>query len=107
MRKDSAARLLREARESAGLTQRELAKKARTSQSVIASIELEENSPSWDNLSRLLRAAGQRLVTSLERIAVVDRSILDDVPRILRMTPEQRLEEVANVSRFTAAVRRV
>ena len=103
----SAAHLLRKARESAGLTQRELARKARTSQSVVARIELGENSPSWDTLSRLLRAAGQSLVPSLERIPVVDRSILDDVPRILRMTPEQRLEEVANVSRFTAAVRRV
>ena len=103
----SAAQLLRKARESAGLTQRELARKARTSQSVVARIELGENSPSWDTLNRLLRAAGQSLVPSLERIPVVDRSILDDVPRILRMTPEQRLEEVANVSRFTAAVRRV
>ena len=103
----SAAQLLRKARESAGLTQRELARKARTSQSVVARIELGENSPSWDTLNRLLRAAGHSLVPSLERIPVVDRSILDDVPRILRMTPEQRLEEVANVSRFTAAVRRV
>ena len=103
----SAAQLLRKARESAGLTQRELARKVRTSQSVVARIELGENSPSWDTLNRLLRAAGQSLVPSLERIPVVDRSILDDVPRILRMTPEQRLEEVANVSRFTAAVRRV
>lgn len=55
---------------------------------------------------RLLRASGHSLHTVLERIPTVDRSVLDDVPRILGMTPEQRLEEVAEVSRFVAEVRR-
>jgi hypothetical protein len=32
--------------------------------------------------------------------------MLADVPRILSLTPEDRLREVANASRFTAAVRR-
>lgn len=56
---------------------------------------------------RLTRSAGFTLLTSLERVPVVDKSIMDDVPRILRMTPEERLEEVAQVSRFVSSARRV
>ena len=99
--------LVKMARVRAGLSQRELARKAQTAQSVVARVELGENSPSWDTLMRLLGAAGFKLRTTLEHAPVVDRSVLDDVPRILRMTPEQRLEEVAELSRFIAAARRV
>jgi hypothetical protein len=41
-----------------------------------------------------------------KRVPKFDPSILDDVPRILAMTPEERLDEVARVSRFIAAARR-
>lgn len=34
-------------------------------------------------------------------------SVLADVPRVLRPTPEDRLREVANASRFIAAARRL
>lgn len=101
------ASVLKAARTDASLSQRELARKARTAQSVVARIELGETSPSWDTLMRLLRASGHTLRTELEPIPIVDRSILDDVPRILSMTPEQRLEEVAHVSQFLAEARRV
>ncbi len=104
---NSAADLVRIARTRAALTQRELARKAHTAQSVVARVELGETSPSWDTLVRLIRASGCRLVSTVEREPVVDRSELDDVPRILRMTPEQRLEEVAQVSRFVSAAKRV
>ena len=90
----------------AGLSQRALAKKARTAQSVVARVEMGETSPSWDTLVRLLRAAGHTLRASLER-NTVDKALLDDVPRILRLTPEERLEEVAAVSRFISEARRV
>jgi hypothetical protein len=33
--------------------------------------------------------------------------MLDDVPRILRLTPEQRLSELRNAARFFAAARRI
>ena len=103
----TAGALLRHARDRAGLTQRELAKKAHTAQSVVARIELGETSPSWDTLVRLIRATGHTVAASVERSGIVDRSLLDDVPRILRMTPEERLNEVAQVSRFIAGARRV
>ncbi|MEP6551233.1 MAG: helix-turn-helix domain-containing protein [Gemmatimonadales bacterium] len=101
-----AGQLLTTARTRAGLSQRELARKARTAQSVVARIELGETSPSWSTLGRLLKAAGFRLSTQLQRV-VVDPQRLDDVPRILRLTPEERLLEVAAVSRFIAGARRV
>jgi len=88
------------------MTQRELAKRARTAQSVVARIELAETSPSWNTLMRLLRAAGFGLHTALSRITI-DPAMLDDVPRILRLTPEERLREAAHVSRFISEARRV
>lgn len=100
------ARLLAAARNAAGLSQRRLARKAKTAQSVVARIELGETRPSWDTLSRLLRSAGFELRAELQRIPIVDRQILDDVPRILRLTPEQRLREVAQVSHFLSGVKR-
>lgn len=98
--------LLALARSGAGLSQRQLARKARTAQSVVARIELGETSPSWETLDRLLKAAGYRLATALKRVHA-DPALLDDVPRILRLTPEERLREVGQVSRFVAAARRV
>lgn len=40
------------------------------------------------------------------RPPVVDRQMLDDVDRILALTPEERLAEVAGVERFVARARR-
>lgn len=100
-----ASTLLHDARERAGLTQRQLARKARTAQSVVARIELGETSPSWSTLGRLLKAAGFSLSAGLRRVSV-DPQLLDDVPRILALSPEQRLLEVAQVSRFLSAARR-
>jgi transcriptional regulator with XRE-family HTH domain len=88
------------------MSQRELARKARTAQSVVARIELGETSPSWQTLKRLLKAAGFGLSAVLNRLEV-DPALLDDVPRILRLSPEDRLLEVALVSRFVQAARRV
>lgn len=101
-----ASKLLQAARERAGLTQRQLARRARTAQSVVARIELGETSPSWSTLARLLKAAGFSLSAGLRRMSV-DPQVLDDVPRILALSPEQRLREVAQVSRFLSAARRV
>lgn len=99
--------LLLHVRESSALSQRELAKKARTSQSVVARIELGETQPSWKTLSRLINATGYELHVHARKKPVLDRSELDDIPRILRLTPEERLLEVAQVSRFVTSARRV
>jgi transcriptional regulator with XRE-family HTH domain len=104
---DAAGPLLREAREAAALSQRALARRARTAQSVVARIELGRASPTVATLRRLLRAAGYELRPAIELRPVLDPEALEDMPRILRLTPEDRLREVGSVSRFLAAARRV
>jgi transcriptional regulator with XRE-family HTH domain len=99
-------RILLDARERAGLSQRALAERAGTAQSVVARIELGATSPTTETLRRLIDAAGFELGMSLRPKLVFDPQELDDVPRILGLTPEQRLREVANIDRLVAAARR-
>jgi transcriptional regulator with XRE-family HTH domain len=101
------ARLLRLARSRAGLSQRELARRADTVQSVVARIERGQVSPAADTLERLVREAGFRLSVELVPRREPASHMLADVPRILSLTPEQRLREVANASRFIANARAV
>ncbi|HET7585000.1 MAG TPA: helix-turn-helix transcriptional regulator [Gemmatimonadaceae bacterium] len=100
---NDASYLLHEARRRAGLSQRQLAARAGTAQSVVARIERGLTSPSWETLTRLLAAAGFDLSANLELRPVVTPDMLDDVTRILRLTPEDRLAELANFSRFATA----
>jgi transcriptional regulator with XRE-family HTH domain len=100
------ALLVREARSRAGLTQRELAARAGTSQSVVARVEAGQTRPGSETLRRLLEAAGFELRAEILPLPVADTHMLEDVARILSLTPEQRLREVANVSRFESAARR-
>jgi transcriptional regulator with XRE-family HTH domain len=103
----TASRVLISARRRAGLTQRDLARRAHTSQSVIARIESGAASPSWKTLQRLVNRAGFELQGVLTPRARSRSHMLDDVPRILRLTPEQRLLELHNAARFFAAAARV
>ncbi len=99
--------LVRQVRESAALSQRELAARAETSQSVVARIESGQASPTWDTLSRLLAAADLAPWIIAEPAAIVAPEWLADVDRIRALSPEARLQEVANLSAFaTLAVKR-
>ncbi len=100
------ATLLREARQRSGLSQRALARRAGTAQSVVARIELGETSPSWDTLARLLHAAGATLHAIVAPRGAARTHMLADVPRILSLTPEARLTELGNLARFLASARR-
>lgn len=100
------ALLVAEARSRAGCTQRELARRAGTSQSVVARIEAGQTQPGSETLRRLLAAAGFELRAELVPLPVDETHMLEDVARILTLTPEQRLREVGNVSRFESAARR-
>lgn len=99
-------RLLREARRLGQLTQRGLADRAATVQSVVARIEGGATSPTWDTLSRLLEAAGFELRVTLHPTRGADSHMLGDVGRILRLSPEARLIELRNAASFLAAARR-
>lgn len=69
----TASELLRQARERAGLTQRALAARARTSQAAVAAIESGSKQPTVATLTRLLAATGARLVLAESEEAVLSR----------------------------------
>lgn len=103
---DDAGRLLRETRRRSGLTQRALARRAGTAQSVVARIERGQTSPGISTLDRLLGAAGFALRLEAVPEPASRSHMLADVPRILRLSPEDRLREVAAIGRLLTAVRR-
>jgi transcriptional regulator with XRE-family HTH domain len=86
------ADLIREARKRAGLTQRELAERAGSTQSSVARWESARSEPSFANVVRLLRLCGFVLDVRLE---LYDDGLRDDwaqAQRRLRMSPGERLE---------------
>jgi transcriptional regulator with XRE-family HTH domain len=101
----NASKLLKEARKRADITQRELAKRSGKAQSAIARIESGKSSPTLATLNHLLEAAGFEADVILTIKPVEDSHILDDVSRILQMSPEERLMEVANINRFEKEVK--
>lgn len=88
----TASTIMRAGRRRAGLTQRELARRARVPQPTISRIERGLVSPSADTLQRLLRACGMELA-GVERPGVgVDRTLIQDR---LQMTPGARARQAA------------
>jgi transcriptional regulator with XRE-family HTH domain len=69
-----AANLIKLARHDAGLSQRELARRAGTSQATLSAYEAGRKSPSFETLVRVVRAAGQDL-----RVQVVPYDDHDEV----------------------------
>jgi len=98
------AELLLQARTRAKLSQRELARRAGTTQSVVARIENGQTSPTFETLERLLAAAGERLNPQTQP---ADGSMLYEVPGMLRLTPQERLAVAAGMSDFRYRARRV
>ena len=90
----SASSLLAEARERSGLSQRALAERAKSAQSVVARIELGLTSPSWETLSALIAAAGLTLEGVVREGAPHESPDLSDTDRILELTPQDRLREL-------------
>lgn len=91
-----AARILKDARTDAELSQRALAAAAEVPQSTVARIELGTMSPRVDTLERLLRAAGKTLSAQPRLGAGVDRSLIRE---FLRMTPGQRVRRLTGDAR--------
>jgi len=99
--------LLQAARQGAGFSQRALADRAGTTQSVVARIEGGATSPGWGTLVHLLRAAGFDLRAEIVPRHTARTHMMQDVARIRRLSPEDRLREVGAVDRFVLAARRV
>ena len=85
----NAARTLRDARRSAGLSQRDLARLAFMAQPAVARIEAGGVIPRVDTLERLLRACGHELEARRRAGAGIDRTVIKE---LLRLTPRQRLD---------------
>lgn len=94
--------LIREARRRAGLTQRELAERAGTTQSAIARLESGRTSPSFDTVRRMLRLCGFTLLVALDPY---DDSDLAQALALLRKTPDERLDELDAGLRFAVELR--
>jgi transcriptional regulator with XRE-family HTH domain len=73
----------------AGLSQRELAKHAGTSQPAIARYERGVATPSWETLQRLAAGCGRWLKISAEPIP--DQHDLELAETLLALTPSERL----------------
>ena len=100
--------LLRSARGRHGLTQKQLAARARTSQAAISRIERDLVSPSVDTLATLLDLMGEELQLGAEPIDYGHDVTLIDLN--LERTPEGRIDAQASWSRgvreFQGAARR-
>ena len=97
----TAGELLREVRRRHGLTQKQLAARARTSQAAISRIERDQVSPSVDTLTTLVDLMGERLDLVPEPIDYGhDRTLL---AQNLRRTPVERVDH--NVSLANAVLR--
>ena len=91
---------MREGRKRAGLTQKELADRARTTQSAIARLESGRTTPSLEAVERLLRLCGFQLIVEL---APYDDSDLRQAADLADLTPEQRARHLGRtVSRLKA-----
>lgn len=81
--------LVREMRLAAGLSQRDLAQRAGTSQPAIVRYERGATTPSWETLQRLAAACGRRLTIDDE--AVPEPHDIELAELLLEQTPEERL----------------
>jgi transcriptional regulator with XRE-family HTH domain len=94
--------LVREARKRAGLTQRELASRAGTTQSAVARIEAGRTSPTLEHLTRLVRACGFDLYVRLAALDDHDWSLVEEN---LAMRPAERLAKLIRAVRFAESGR--
>jgi transcriptional regulator with XRE-family HTH domain len=103
------AGIIRDARTRAGLSQRELARRAGTSQAVVSAYENAQREPGYSNLEKLVAAAGFELRTILRPFEPWHEADTDeDDDRILenlRLTPAQRLRKMGSLRAFTTRYR--
>ena len=97
------AEIVRSARQTAELSQAQLAQRVGTTQSAVSRWENGGDEPRLSTLAAILSACGQRLVLQVESDDV-DRS---QIRQQLAMTPDQRLASVVNISRTLASAKRV
>ena len=83
--------LVREARKRAGLSQRELADRAGTTQSAIARVESGRTRPAFDDVLRLVRLCGYDLDVMLGQR---DDSDWWQAQQLIKLSPEERMKRM-------------
>ncbi len=101
----TAGELLRATRRKHGLTQRQLAIRARTSQAAVSRIERDLVSPSVSTLVELLRLMNEELVLDAREIDWGHDVTLNRAN--LSLTVAQRLDRLGAYADFTSELRRV
>jgi transcriptional regulator with XRE-family HTH domain len=101
--------LLRQARQTAGLTQAELAERLGVSQPVVARLERRNSNPTWDTLLRVLRATGHDI--ELKRRPTSSAQLdFGQLRERLALTPAERLklflDSQSGLERLQATARR-
>jgi len=99
----TAAKLLRDARRHAGLTQAELAERLGTTQSAVAKLERAEANPTVQTLDRAVAATGHRL--QLITPAFGEGADVSLLRQALRRTPGQRIEALERPHDEVRAIR--
>jgi transcriptional regulator with XRE-family HTH domain len=94
--------LIKELRTRHGLSQRELAYRAGTSQSAIARVEGGREDVTWGRLRSILAAMGDRPVLGSERLP--SRGEHGDLMRMRAMSPEARLASGIAFNRFGSEI---
>ena len=93
----TAANIVRAARLRAGLSSRELARRAHTSHATLSRYEHGKVQPSLSTVERIVRACGLELRVHIDQ---PDTSDADVAASFLSLTPRERLESIANVDRL-------
>jgi uncharacterized protein len=97
---ESLGPLVRKLRRNAGLSQRDLALRAATSQPAVARYERGAATPSWETLERLAEACGQRILLSTE--ALPETHDVELATLLLGLTPQERLRALRSYARLQA-----
>jgi transcriptional regulator with XRE-family HTH domain len=95
---ESVGQLLREMRAAVGLSQRDLARRAGTSQPAVARYEGGNATPSWETLQRLAESCGRRVKIDVE--TVPDAGDVELAERLLELTPAERLRALSRYARL-------
>jgi transcriptional regulator with XRE-family HTH domain len=98
----SAGDLLRDARQAAGLSQRQLARRAGIRQAAVSQVESGRVDPSLSRLQGLVSLTGHHLGLPLEpqRLDIDEGLLLDN----LRLFAEERLELTIKLSQYSLAL---
>lgn len=100
----AAGKLIRDARQRAGVSQRALARRAGTSQSWISDVERGRVSPTEATLRRLLLCLGEELVLDTKRLSGHREHEPERFARTRAASMAERLEDAASWSELAGAL---